>query len=307
MKKIVLFFTMCFFANISVVFGAFFHAETVEKVIKEYFPQNVWADAAAEYQAQMNPTTGEIDEEGMANFCYVGGFDIATPEGATTCAEIVQAAQSECVYGIQSYWDKYWVKAQSDIEEKQKCIVETTIDWAIDNYEGTTINRDTKDKGNLVKNEATGKVEATGVTRYGITRSSGLSNYCIERMTREDALKYYFTRHFRKYGFYKLPLEVEGVVLQLSIGGAPTAYNEILETIGCSEQECGAIKAVGSSTQAKVEEWIEQKKSEGEDGIDLFNKTITDIRAQKRSGKHVIRAQRTYSDLVPLLKEKCKL
>ena len=252
MKKIALFFTMCFLTNTSVGFCAYFYADVVEQAIQTSFPSEVQADVAAEYEAQMNPDTGEIDTNGILNVCYAGGFDVTTDDGAADCAMFVQTMAGACPYTTsgavydeagnkiskeidsRSFMD-YYNHPQTDEEKLRKCISDKTIDWAIKLKEegggneggfqqtrSDTGNRICDKYGNPLK-DAKGNY-LLGATNFGITTcSSGLSVACIKNMTKDDAKRYYWTRHYMKMRYYRLPIEIQALVLEMSISGIGNA------------------------------------------------------------------------------------
>lgn len=255
MKKIVLFFTICFLTNISVGFCAYFYADVVEQAIQTSFPSEVQADVAAEYEAQMNPDTGEIDTNGILNVCYAGGFDVSTDDGAADCAMFVQTMSGACPYttsgavydenGIKITKEQdsrrfvdYYNHPQTDEEKLRKCVLDKTVDWAIKSkaegggneggFQQTRSdvgNRICDKHGNPLK-DANGNY-LLGATKFGITTcSSGLSVACIKNMTKDDAKRYYWTRHYMKMRYYRLPIEIQALVLEMSISGIGSAAKD---------------------------------------------------------------------------------
>ena len=197
---------MMFFANTSNVWAAYFYADALIDAVQETFPQNLWADVANEYVAQMNPTTGEIDEVGMSNVCYVGGMDVATADGAEKCSNFVNIVASKCMYAYRAGKHLY-TNPQTAEQKIQKCIFDDAIDFALSYERG--FQQTPSDPGNRICGPdgkpikgADGKY-LLGATKYGITTcASGLSVECIRRMTVADAKLVYWTRHYYKYKYY---------------------------------------------------------------------------------------------------------
>lgn len=243
---------ICFFANISAGFCAYFYADVVEQAIQTSFPADVQADVAAEYEAQMNPSTGEIDTDGIMNVCYAGGFDVSTEDGAADCNAFVQTMAGTCPYTTSGIiYDKsgnqiskdidsrsfidYYNNPQTNEEKLRKCISDKTIDWAIKSKaegggnEGgfqqtrSDVGNRICDKNGRPLTDANGNY-LLGATNFGITTcSSGLSVSCIKNMTKDDAKKYYWTRHYMKMRYYQLPIEIQALVLEMSISGIGNA------------------------------------------------------------------------------------
>lgn len=310
MKKIALFFTICFFTNIAVSFGAYFYADAVEQAIKNTFSSEVQADVAAEYEAQMD-ADGNIDAAGIEQVCYAGGFDVSTDEGAENCAMFVQTMSDTCPYVVSGFvYDEYGIKIseekdsrsfidyytspKTDEEKLRKCIVDKTIDWAIKSEaeggggEGgfqQTIsdsgNRICDKQGNPLKDENGNYL--LGATNFGITTcSSRLSVACVKNMTKDDAKKYYWTRHYMKMRYYQLPIEIQALVLEMSISGIGNAGKDFRCSLNGEPHIWGNYPVMTNDPVNALKDWESEYDKEYNEhnafkrrynGIDLVNDT----------------------------------
>lgn len=252
MKKAFLIFCVLFFENIGDIRAAYFYSDVVEHAIQTSFPSDVQADVAAEYEAQMDPNTGEIDTNGILNVCYAGGFDVTTENGAADCANFVQSMSNACPYTVSGtvYDDKgnkilkdtdprsfieYYTYPRTNEEKLRKCMLDKTIDWAIKSKEEGGgdeggFQQTPSDKGNRICDKDGNPLKDSkgdyilGATNFGITTcASGLSVECVKNMTKEDAKKYYWTRHYMKMRYYRLPIEIQALVMEMSISGIGNA------------------------------------------------------------------------------------
>ena len=293
MKKIVLFFCTIFFVNASNVYAAYFYADALTDAVQETFPQNLWSDVANEYMAQMNPTTGEIDEAGMANVCYVGGYDISTDTGAEKCDAFVKNVASKCVYAYSAGKNLY-TNPQTAEQKIQKCIFDDAIDYALTYEQGFQQTR--SDPGNRICGPDGKPIKDNrgdyllGATKYGVTTcASRLSVDCIKKMSVADAKLLYWTRHYYKYKYYNLPPQVLAAVVQFSVGGIGTVAGELRDTVGATRCEKTSVM-----TDCVVDA---VKKYLGSHTLDEFYNAISNKRAAKRSGKARERALRVPAEL----------
>ena len=284
MKKIFVVFCALFFTNVSLSYGMFFYADALESAIQEEFPENLQMTVAAEYEAQMNPNTGEIDANGMYNVCYAGGYDVSEDDGAKKCGEFVKKVQSKCVYVVGNGLRRYNNPANEQ-EKIKKCIFDKTMDYVFE-YDGG-FQQTQSDRGNRICKNGVPLKDARGnyllgATSYGITTcASELSVDCIRKMTKKDARHYYWTRIYHKYKYYKLPDEVLAAVMEFAVGGVGTVAKELKETVGA--QHCS-----GSVISDCVVDAI--NKYLAENTVDDFYDKISALRAKNRAGKAKERA-----------------
>ncbi len=287
MKKLLLIFCVMFFANASNAWAAYFYADALTEAIQQEFPQNIWADVANEYMAQMNPTNGEIDEVGMNNVCYVGGYNVATADGAEKCSNFVNNVVSKCVYAYSA--GKHLYTNPQTVEQKiQKCIFDDAIDFALSYEKG--FQQTPSDPGNRICGPDGKPIKGTdgkyllGATKYGITTcASGLSVECIRKMSVADAKLAYWTRHYYKYKYYKLPPQVLAAVMQFSVGGIGTVAVELRETVGAN---CSVTSVVTDCVVDATNKYLETHT------VDEFYREISNKRAKKRTGSAKERALR---------------
>ena len=292
MKKLLLIFCGVFLANVSSAWAAYFYADALTEAIQQEFSQNLWVDISNEYMAQMNPTTGEIDEVGMSNVCYVGGYDVATADGAKKCEEFVNLVASKCPYAYSAGKDLY-TNPQTVEQKIQKCIFDDAIDYALSYEQGFQQtpsdlgNRICDEKGNPIKDK-TGKY-LLGATKYGITTcATGLSVECVKKMSIDDAKMLYWTRHYYKYKYYNLPPQVLAAVVQFSVGGVGMVAAELRDTVGAN---CGATAVMTDCVVSAVNRYLETHS------VADFYQQISNKRAAKRSGKAKERALRVPAEL----------
>ena len=319
MKKTLLIFCLISLANLNSASGAYFYSDVVEQAIQTSFPSEVQADVAAEYEAQMNPDTGEIDTNGIMNVCYAGGFDVTTDDGAAECANFVQTMAGTCPYTIsgavydnngdkilkdtdpRSFID-YYNNPQTNEEKLRKCVLDKTIDWAIKsaaegggNEGGFQQTR--SDKGNRICDKNGNPLTDSaghyllGATNFGITTcASGLSVACIKNMTKADAKKYYWTRHFMKMRYYRLPIEIQALVMEMSISGIGNAGKAFRCTLDGKPASWGNYPVVTNDPVNALQEW-ETSHSNGErdafkrryTGMDLVNgKNCVPVHQERR-------------------------
>lgn len=295
MKKIALFFTICFLTNISVGFCAYFYADAVENAIQTSFSANVQEAVATEYEAQMNPNTGEIDTDGIFNVCYAGGFDVTTEEGAQNCANFVDLATNSCVYATGNSIT-YYTNPTTEEQKVRKCVFDATMDYVFSYEKG--FQRSPNDMGNRICDkfghplkDAEGNY-LLGATNLGITTcSSGLSVECIRKLTEKDARNYYWTRFYWKYGYHRLPIETLAAVMELAVGGTGTVAAELRQVANITN--CGKSAVVDDCVADAVKKYV------NEHGVNKFYENITTLRANKRTAKAKERALgvRNLSDL----------
>jgi hypothetical protein len=104
----------------------------------------------------------------------------------------------------------------------------------------------------------------------------------VENMTENQARQYYWTRFYRKYGYYKLPVEALAAVMELAVGGTGTVASELRATANITE--CGTGSVINDCMAEAVKRFID------ENGVDAFYKTITTLRADKRGARSKARA-----------------
>ena len=277
MKKYFLIFTAISFMNISDGMCEYFTASNLEKTIAQEFTVDVQPVVINEYEAQMDPDTGEIDEQGFYNVCYAGGYDVSTETGTEQCSNFLNELEDNepqytaeypksekacakngnpaltegCKYS--DYAQSYNNPTTTD-EKIRKCILNKTVDWAIDNYEGGFGQR-RKDSGNRicdangnalyedgsivdVKNINPNKKIQLGATKFGVTTCyTGLSVKCICGMTKTNAKQFYWGMA-KKYGYFKLPQELFASIVQFSFAGVGTVRSDFNKIFGT---QCGWV------------------------------------------------------------------
>ena len=285
MKKYFLIFCICNFANFNFAGGAYFYADAVESAIQKTFPTELQSVVAAEYESQMD-ANGNIDTAGMEQVCYAGNYDVSTTQGAAACANFVSTLAGTCVYATGSGL-KYYTNPQTTDEQIQKCIFDKTIDYVFAYENGfqrtpsDTGNRICDKYGRPLKDENGNYI--LGATNMGITTcASGLSVECIKNMTPLHARQYYWTRFFYKYGYYKLPIEVQAAVMELAVGGTGTVASELRAVV--HPTGCGTGSVINDCTALAVNDYILHH------GVEKFYQEMGNIRAKKRSGKAKERA-----------------
>lgn len=275
MRKVFLTFCALFLANVSVGWGAYFYADGVEQAIRETFPENFQSVVAEEYEAQMNPQTGEIDEQGIYNVCYAGGFDVSTVIGAEQCADFVGALADKCVY-TKGDSLKYYNNPTTREEKIRKCVFTKAIDLAL-SYEGG-LQQNINDPGSRVCDEK-GKPELDenghykrGATNFGITTCyTRFSVDCVKRMTKQDAINYYWTYLFYGYKYYTLPGDAMAAVMQLAVGGVGKVAKELKQAVGATH--CSNV-VIDDCIRNAVSKYIVAN------GADKFYDTICNLRAK---------------------------
>lgn len=270
--------------NISSGNCAFFYADALEQTIQEEFSEELQSLVASEYEAQMD-AAGNIDVAGMEQVCYAGGYDVSTEEGAEKCQKFVKKVSSKCVYTRGSGL-RYYNNPQNDDEKIKKCVFDKTMDYVFNWEKGfqqtakDSGNRICDSKGNALKDKNGNFL--LGATNLGITTcASGLSVNCVKNITRPLARQYYWTRFYRKYGYYKLPVEAIAAVMELAVGGTGTVASELKSVLGTN---CNASNVINDCLANTTKEYIERN------GVNDFYEKITQLRANKRSGKAKERA-----------------
>ena len=265
MKKYFLIFVTIFFTNISVGWCEYFDADTLESVIMSTFPENLQSTVMAEYESQMDPDTGEIDEQGFYNVCYAGGYDVADPSGAEECAAFAEKLQDNkprycceypdakkacvdsgnvslsngCNYAITTNDRNTYMNPQNNTEKLHKCILDKTIDWAI-KYEGG-FQQSKGDPGSRICDKkgkplynADGSIQL-GATKFGVTTCyTGLSVKCVCGMNKDQAKQFYW-HVAREYNYFSLPDELVAAVIQFSLAGVGRLGQDLSRALGkCS-------------------------------------------------------------------------
>lgn len=284
-KKIFLISGILLFANCNFALAAYFYADAVETAIQNFFPSDLQFNVAAEYEAQMD-SAGNISTAGLEQVCYAGGFDVSTESGAESCNNFVNEMSNSCVYATGSGLT-YYTNPTTAEEKVKKCVFDKAIDYVFEWENG--FQRDPNDAGNKICDanmkplkDANGK-DLLGATNMGITTcASGLSVYCVQKMTEKDARHYYWTRFYRKYGYYKLPASAIAAVMELAVGGTGTVANELRGAANVTG--CGTSPVVNDCTAEAVSNFINKN------GVDAFYKNIATLRANKRTGKQRERA-----------------
>jgi hypothetical protein len=185
-----------------------FSADEVIEAMNHFVPNELYSQTAAEYEAQMDPDTGAIDEDGLYNVCYVAGFDVSTVDGAAKCAGFINAAITQrncadvvgCVYG-------HAPSASSEAESRARmCIFNETMKYVLDWEKG--LNESSGLKGN----------EYGNVTNYGITSQySKLSVDCVRCMTWRQAQNWYWANMYQKFHLDEMPVYVSAPLMQFSV------------------------------------------------------------------------------------------
>ncbi len=305
MKKIVLIFCALMFANISVGFGAYFYADAVEQAIQQEFPEYLQSSVANEYEAQMNQNTGEIDERGMYNVCYAGGYDVSTESGAENCSNFVKILEKTCVYTQGSSY-KYYTNPTTREQRIDKCLFDKAMEISF-KYEGG-LQQNVNDPGSRICDEngnplreANGNFKV-GATKYGITTCyTHLPLDCVKNMTKQQALSYYWTHLFYGYGYYKLPPVVRAAVMQFAVAGVGKVANELKQVVGA--MNCKDAK-INDCIYDAVKNYLDTK------GVIKFHEELCNLHAKpfKVGGKYWQRAMDTkklssaYEDCAKLYK-----
>ncbi|MFQ6777942.1 MAG: glycosyl hydrolase 108 family protein [Alphaproteobacteria bacterium] len=286
MKKVFCYFLFGGLAFVGDANAVFFYADAVENAIKESFAENIQQQVASEYEAQMNPLTGEITEYGLYNVCYAGGADVSTAKGAEKCAGFIEVIQNTCVYSSGNGLGLY--KNPITPEDKlKKCIFDKALDFAFD-YEGE-FQQNPKDIGNRICEKDSMKPikdkngnYLLGATKYGITTcASKLSVECIKKMTKYEARTYYWTHFYRKYRYYALPSELLAIVMEYSLGGVGTVRDEIALVTGKS---CSS-SVINDCVIDGINEYLQNNS------IQDFYEKMRELRVAKRTGQQKRRAE----------------
>lgn len=270
MKKIFLIFLTVYFANMHAGKCEYFYSSSLERTITNEFAEKASAVMDA-YITNMDPDTGEIDENGFYNVCYAGGYDVATEKGAEQCANFLEKLQDDkpkysapkyeaaqcpksgvpaltkgCKY-ISTNNLKVYNNPATDAEKLQRCILIKTVDWAIDNYEGG-YQHTTNDRGSTIckggkpvytdgtvgdwKNLDPNKTIELGATKFGITTCyNEFSIDCVCGMGKLHA-KHYYWNIARNHGYFKFPIEVVAPIIQFSISGVGRVKTDLNKILG---------------------------------------------------------------------------
>ena len=312
MKKIFLTFCAMFFASVSGGFCAYFYADALEQVIQETIPADLQMSVANEFEAQMNPETGEIDEQGMYNVCYVAGFDVNTASGAAECGAFVNAVSNKCVYASGNTVHLFDNPVEKE-DKVQKCLFLRAMKLAMEYEQG--FQQTPGDKGSCIcrfngtdfdpldENGNVVRVKdcAHGGTNFGVTTCfTGLSTQCVKNMTQLDAYRWYWTHMFYGMGYNKLPWALRAGVMQLAVAGTGVVAGELKSVVGA--QKCGGSKITDCILNA-VNKYMETHTAQE------FYNTICEKRKNRYNvswTKYRTRAERTkglvtaYSDCLKL-------
>lgn len=207
MKKITGFLIATVFPTLCFGQNFVFTADEVTEAMNHFVPTELYAQTAAEYEAQMDPDTGAIDENGLNNVCYAAGFDVSTADGAANCAGFINAAitQRDCATVSGCNYGSLPNLSPTD-DATRYCIFNKTMEFVLDWEKG------------LNESESLAGNENGNVTNYGITSQySGLSVDCVRCMTWKQARAWYWTNMYKKFHIDKMPAEVSAPLMQFSV------------------------------------------------------------------------------------------
>ena len=277
----------------------------IQTAENEKFSKGPGAETTLNILNYMKENNFKASVTGIENVCSVGMYSEWCKDWVGTAVELhnsLVGGDDDCKNF--DYSQCYKIKPQSNYTNPQtnsdklrKCVFDKAVDWMLSGYEKGA-QRSSGDAGNVYIDAQGNRMR--GATNWGITtQSTNWHPCCVLRLSREDAKYYYWNAYFMGYGYHRLPLEVQAVVMQLSAGGTGYTYNEILRAADCSREQCGSGTVVGPKTATAVENHVRQYGAYGENG---FNKRITEERKKDRANTSLSehyseRAQEAYNKL----------
>lgn len=282
---------------------------SVDAIVKtaenEKFSKGPGAETTLNILNYMKENNFNASVTGINNVCSVGMYSEWCKDFVNTVIDShnsMFSGDDDCKNF--DYSQCYKIKPQSNYTNPQtnsdklrKCVFDKAVDWMLNGPEKGA-QRSSGDAGNVYIDAQGNRMR--GATNWGITTAS--TNWhpcCVLRLSKEDAKYYYWNDYFMGYGYHRLPLEVQAVVMQLSAGGTGVTYSEILRAANCSTDQCGSGNVVGPKTATAVENHVRQYGAYGENG---FNKRITEERKKDRANTSLSehyseRAQEAYNKL----------